>query len=131
MQTQREPRSWPLTLQNCRLIFKRFRCRRIGTQPTKALLIPTVRHTKPIRYTTRQSFYGRVASDFIYDGFKPSSEVVAQARRAARRRRDARRRSNPLLRSAHLPAKLIPDVLRTLLRKTLVFTQQQQNYTIQ
>ena len=64
---------------------KRFLRRRICTQPTKALLNPTVRHTRPIWYTTRQSFYGRVATDFIYDVFKPSSKVVARRRREVRR----------------------------------------------
>ena len=76
--------------QNCRLIFKWFRRRRIGTQPTKALLIPTVRHTKHIWYTTRQSFSGRV--DQIYDNFKPSSKVAVLRRRDVRRRR---RRDSP------------------------------------
>ena len=49
---------------------------------TKALLLPTVSHTKPVWSTTSWIFDGRTASDFIYDVFSPEQSKLAVLPRA-------------------------------------------------
>ena len=108
-------------------IFERFRRRRICTPSTKALLIQTVRHTKPIWNPTRRRFYGRVASDFIHDNFKPRSKVAARHMRDVRRGAGATRgagartclQSSFLMSCEHYNAQLL------LLRKPTDFTHKQ------
>ena len=95
-----------------------------------SLEIPTV---IPILYGIQQVVTSVGASHQISNTvsntastFKPSSKVVV--RRAARCMRSAWRRRDARLWSAHVLAKLIPDVLRTVKRKTVAFTPRKWNY---
>ena len=110
--------------QNCRLIFKWFRCRLIGTQPTKALLIPTVRHwDTPSTYGIQQDR----ASKFASIRSTKISSLVVKLRRGAGVTRGAGARtclqSSFLMFCEHYNAKLLLLNKKTILRKTTDFTQ--------
>ena len=121
--------------QNCRQIFKQFRRRRFGTQPTKALLIPTVtrRWDTPSLYGTQQdgAFMGtlhQISSTTV-------SSLVVKLRRgacvtcgAAQARRAAQERALACKAHSWCPANIITQkccfyAKTTELRETTDFTQ--------